>query len=111
MFFFPVFNDIRFLGKLKAAVIHFKNERYFELFLLPSEHSLQFYIIIQNTKLNLLKLLFHAIYCKCKEKCITEKNCMCDVSYHGTSDIKSTLHVVSSIDFMESHETTQLSLF
>lgn len=44
-----------------------------------------------------------------KKKCITEKNCMFDLNYHGT--FKSTLHVVSSIDFMESHETTQLSLF
>lgn len=36
---------------------------------------------------------------------------MCDLNYHETSDIKSTLHGVSSIDFMESHETTQLNLF
>lgn len=36
---------------------------------------------------------------------------MCDLNYHGTPDIKSTFHVVSSTDFMESHETTQLSLF
>lgn len=36
---------------------------------------------------------------------------MCDLKYHGTLDIKSTLYVVSSTDFMESHETTQLSLF
>lgn len=36
---------------------------------------------------------------------------MCDPNYHGTLDIQGTLHVLSSIDFMESHETTQLSLF